>query len=112
MHRLPNHVLRGASASESSSSPKSETSESWYLGGHSVSLVARRVHRWFKSISLERISSQTIANGKTSVGAVLLRDRATRRRLTLLRQARDVFGALALQRSSIARIENMHSTKQ
>jgi hypothetical protein len=65
-------------------------------------------------ISLERISSQTIANEKISVGAVLeLRDRAITRRLTLLRHARDVFGAVALQqRSSIARIENMHSTKQ
>jgi hypothetical protein len=113
MHRLPNYILRGASASESSS-PKSETSESWYLEGHSVSLVARRVHRWLELISLERISSQTIANGKISVGAVLeLRDRAITRRLTLLRQARDVFRAVALQqRSSIARIENMHSTKQ
>lgn len=54
IHRLPNHVLRGASASESSSSPKSETSESWYLEGHSVSLVVRRVRRWSKSISFEK----------------------------------------------------------
>jgi hypothetical protein len=67
------------------------------------------MHRWFKSISLERIPSQMIANGKISVGAVLgLRDRATTRRLTLLRQG--IFQTVALQqRSSIARIETMHS---
>ena len=72
MHRLSNHILRGASASESSSSssPKSEASESWYLESQGVSLVARRVQRQSKSTSLEQISIQTMAIGKIPVGAV------------------------------------------